>query len=412
LIGRIIGSTCIISVTGSEEVVLAELDSVLDSFHTPSGTASGGGGSGNKQQQHPATSMNSSGGSSSGGVSAGKNAKKKRSSKNSSSEHRGSSSQQRQQQNQTEPVASHAFKSPSGGGGTWPRTRGGPIIDQGTGTILHPGAKVKKERLPLSELLNNLPKYPPEKKTSKSERAEVISRTSTRRTTPRPMTTYGMIDTTGKESIYRPLDPTSMIPVSNLGPFSSASIVDQRRAEIDDSVKSAHPGKEALERYLKKTSSSSIKSSSSASNPPSSLTLPQQLGISPSPQLPTLITSSSPSYAALKAAQDMVTRGEQQQLVKTGAGFSPYFPAPQPPGPPLPQQHSSSSPRYSSPPPLVSAASGDSLLGSPIQDFRSAAAAVSSYSALGGGHFDNHNHHHQHHSMSPSAGSGGVRTSI
>ena len=46
-------------------------------------------------------------------------------------------------------------------GGTWPRTRGGPIIEQGTGTILHP-QKMKKERLPLAELLNNLPKYPPE----------------------------------------------------------------------------------------------------------------------------------------------------------------------------------------------------------------------------------------------------------
>ncbi len=49
----------------------------------------------------------------------------------------------------------------SASGGTWPRSRrGGPVIDQGTGTILHP-QKVKKERLPLAELLNNLPKYPP-----------------------------------------------------------------------------------------------------------------------------------------------------------------------------------------------------------------------------------------------------------
>ena len=46
-------------------------------------------------------------------------------------------------------------------GGTWPRTRGGPIIEHGTGTILHP-QKQKKERLPLAELLSNLPKYPPE----------------------------------------------------------------------------------------------------------------------------------------------------------------------------------------------------------------------------------------------------------
>jgi len=48
------------------------------------------------------------------------------------------------------------------------RTRGGPVIEQGTGTILHP-QKVKKERLPLAELLNNLPKYPPEKKSQENE---------------------------------------------------------------------------------------------------------------------------------------------------------------------------------------------------------------------------------------------------
>ena len=74
-------------------------------------------------------------------------------------------------------------------GGTWPRTRGGPIIEHGTfvyimkffsvfscnqlfvyfffspgtGTILHP-QKMKKGRLPLAELLANLPKYPPEGK--------------------------------------------------------------------------------------------------------------------------------------------------------------------------------------------------------------------------------------------------------
>lgn len=42
-------------------------------------------------------------------------------------------------------------------GGTWPRTKCGPVIDYGTGTIIHP-QKVKKERLPLAELLNNVPK--------------------------------------------------------------------------------------------------------------------------------------------------------------------------------------------------------------------------------------------------------------
>ncbi|XP_034934534.1 disks large homolog 5 isoform X2 [Chelonus insularis] len=42
-------------------------------------------------------------------------------------------------------------------GGTWPKARGGPLIQNGTGTILHP--RKTKERLPLSVLLNQPPKY-------------------------------------------------------------------------------------------------------------------------------------------------------------------------------------------------------------------------------------------------------------
>ncbi|XP_014609280.1 PREDICTED: disks large homolog 5 isoform X4 [Polistes canadensis] len=40
-------------------------------------------------------------------------------------------------------------------GGTWPKARGGPLIQNGTGTILHP--RKTKERLPLSVLLNHPP---------------------------------------------------------------------------------------------------------------------------------------------------------------------------------------------------------------------------------------------------------------
>ncbi|XP_043274721.1 disks large homolog 5 isoform X4 [Venturia canescens] len=42
-------------------------------------------------------------------------------------------------------------------GGTWPKARGVPLIQNGTGTILHP--RKTKERLPLSVLLNQPPKY-------------------------------------------------------------------------------------------------------------------------------------------------------------------------------------------------------------------------------------------------------------
>ncbi|CAI6367682.1 unnamed protein product [Macrosiphum euphorbiae] len=45
-------------------------------------------------------------------------------------------------------------------GGTWPKARSGPVIEHGTGTILHP--RKNKERLPLSVLLNNPPSWSPQ----------------------------------------------------------------------------------------------------------------------------------------------------------------------------------------------------------------------------------------------------------
>ncbi len=378
--------------------MLAELDSVLDSYHS----------AGNKNnansKQAQVTAMNTSGGSSSSSGPA-KSGKKKRSSKtsssSSSSDHRGGGQQIKHHPNQTEPAM--PLKSPSSGsgsggrgGGTWPRTRGGPVIDQGTGTILHP-QKVKKERLPLSELLNNLPKYPPEKKKSSGGHSEqIITRaTPSRRTAPRPLTTYGgmMEASADREAVYRPLEPASL----------PLQFIDQQQgirtasSGIDDSVKSAHPGKDALAKYLRKAPSSTLKSPSPSSNPPSSMALSHHLTVYPS----AAASAASPSYAALKSPHDMVSaRGEPSPYGKPS--FSPYFAAPPPPAgpPPPPPQSSSSSPRYSSPPPLVSAASGDSLLGSPIPDYRNAGISSSA-----GGHFDP-GHQHPQYSMSPTSGTG------
>ena len=339
--------------------------------------------------------MNSSGGSSSGGI---KSSKKKH--------HRSSkaSAPDKQGHNHTEPL--HQAPPPPGkygvsaigGGGTWPRTRGGPVIDQGTGTILHP-QKMKKERLPLSELLNNLPKYPPDRSGAKQGKAvegihrtaEVVGRSSTRRIAQRPLTTYGVIDITGKPSVYDGLDPTSLPAASSM---TAPYVEQQQRPAIDDSVKSAHPGKDEIARYLRKSSSSSIKSSS-PSNAPSSLTLAQQL------TTPPLTSASRTSAAALKAAHDLAAaaaaRGDQQPFRTSVSGFSPYFP------PPPHSSHNAvaaaaaaSSPRYHSPPPLVSAAAattGDLLLGSPITapDYRTPAAATSAASSSSYIPVDHHN---------------------
>ena len=112
-------------------MALATLDSVLDNYQA---------------EPQPALQVAQQSSKSKSGAESGKSSKKKRSKDSGNS---GSSGL--------------PFGLVHGGGGTWPRSKGGPVIDQGTGTILHP-QKNKKGRLPLAELLNNMPKYPPEKK--------------------------------------------------------------------------------------------------------------------------------------------------------------------------------------------------------------------------------------------------------
>ena len=126
-------------VSNGEDQALAELDSVINSYHS----SSSGGGAKSNGEKVKRSKRNKEGHSRGGG--AGGSA--------------------------ADSMSGNSFKS----GGTWPRTRGGPIIDHGTGTILHP-QKHKKERLPLKELLSNVPNYPPETSPQaakqKSERQE------------------------------------------------------------------------------------------------------------------------------------------------------------------------------------------------------------------------------------------------
>ncbi|XP_063244378.1 disks large homolog 5 isoform X2 [Bacillus rossius redtenbacheri] len=56
-------------------------------------------------------------------------------------------------------------------GGTWPKTRNGPVLEHATGTVLHPARH--KERLPLSVLLGDPSKYPAEVSHCCSERQPV-----------------------------------------------------------------------------------------------------------------------------------------------------------------------------------------------------------------------------------------------
>ena len=348
-----------IAIGNGEDLALAELDSVINSYHS----------------------------SSSGGGPKSSGEKSKRSRRNKDGHSRGGGSG-------VDSVGGNSFKN----GGTWPRTRGGPIIDYGTGTILHP-QKHKKERLPLKELLSNLPNYPPESNTSQGSKnktdhsekssvqqqphnisapAEVVQRNediflrgnrmsaidpttggvlvsnsataSSRRA--RPVTAYDIlndpryVNVDQSKSNKSPLDSregssrkSSMREAAVIAPLSPTA--------IDNSVKSAQMGKEIIERYLKKSKTST------------------------SPQFPDGSENIYHHQLQTMASSSVAQQQQIQNLVRPNAGnsFSPYY------SPPQSQAHHQhvtsahlmqSSPRISSPPPIGSL--GDSLiLGSPIQ---------------------------------------------
>ena len=387
------------TIGNGEDLALAELDSVINSYHS----------------------------SSSGGGAKSTGEKGKRSRRNKESHSRGGGSG-------IDPVGGNPFKN----GGTWPRTRGGPIIDYGTGTILHP-QKHKKERLPLKELLSNLPNYPPEtstsqvskKKTEHSEKpsgqqhphnisapAEVVRRnedlfsrgnhmrgvdpssagisvannTSTSSRRARPVTAYDILN----DPRYVNMDPTksNMLPLDNREGSSRKSSIREAAViaplsptAIDNSVKSAQMGKEIIERYLKKSKTSTSPQYSELAIAGGHHSLLQ-------PQSPTAnnVGNENIYHHQLQAIASSSAAQQQQihNLVRPNAGnsFSPYY---SPPQSQAPHQHVTnahlmqSSPRISSPPPIGSL--GDSLLlGSPIQqqhmhEYRSGSALPSNSSS-------------------------------
>jgi len=273
-------------------------------------------------------------------------------------------------------------------GGTWPRARGGPVIEHSTGTILHPHKY--KERLPLSELLSNVPKYPIEQADSrlediKQEPAPVIYREDQRARYSRNKyrdhraTTYDLVSSyaerqdlvVGNQSYH--LLAQSISRDSSLGDRLKSisrdgsedrkggymSALTPSDTSIDDSVKSGNVGKDVLLKYLKQKPSRLATSDSDHTSPIEQLSppLPMQTQSLYKADLP---KSTAEYYHHLHATS--LTR-------PTPSGFSPYFPAHQhPPTPASMALHQiMSSPRYSSPPPLLPpTVSGESILGSPI----------------------------------------------
>ena len=310
-----------------KEDALAELDSVLNSYH-----------------------MSTTSGSSSKG--SGSSSKKKRKDRDS-------------------------FKN----GGTWPRARGGPIIEHSTGTILHPHKY--KERLPLSELLTNVPKYPVGQEEGEEPgepehqpvifRADDRTRHSRNKYRDHRATTYDLVSYADRPEPSFHLLNQALSRDSSLGERLKSISRDgseEKRAgylsaltpsdtSIDDSVKSVNVGKEVLAKYLKIKPSRLATSDSDHTSPVEQLNHPMA-GLQQQPRDPREVGHG-------KAGEYYHLHPSLHGRSST-SGFSPYFPPhQQPPTPASMALHQiMSSPRYSSPPPLLPPTPGEAALGSPI----------------------------------------------
>ncbi|XP_071442600.1 disks large homolog 5 isoform X2 [Hetaerina americana] len=122
-------------------------------------------------------------------------------------------------------------------GGTWPKCRGGgPGIAHANGTILHP--RRTKERLPLSAILGNTPRYPPEGDcTSRRRRGDSKDGNSPSGAGPLSHTPF-----------------KSLFAVATGLPPSPRGAGSQQPDDgtIDFSVKSGNIGREVLEYYVRK----------------------------------------------------------------------------------------------------------------------------------------------------------------
>lgn len=243
-------------------------------------------------------------------------------------------------------------------GGTWPKARNGPVIEHGTGTILHP--RKHKERLPLSELLNNPPKYPPDTlHYCSSGGAEQPSR-------PISMAHDRAVSCS---AAYKAQDTNTVLHFNKSGgllctqksftptPFKELmrenkssteferdrlSVLAPSDASIDFSVKSGNIGKEVLEYYAKKKSSK---------YPPSD----SESNISPVESLPSHSRIHSQLYGVPATVHPSLVRSLPHYP------FTPFHLAHPHPHPHSDSVTTSLPARYPSPPHLPSSQSGESI---------------------------------------------------
>ena len=234
-------------------------------------------------------------------------------------------------------------------GGTWPKTRNGPVIEHSTGTILHP--RKHKERLPLSELLNNPPKYPPEPGHYVDQPTRPISIAHDRAVscsaaykTPDAIPVLHFSKSGGLICAQKSFAPAPfkdlMCENKSRQDFNRdrLSVLAPSDGSIDFSVKSANMGKEVLEYYAKKKTK----------YPPSD----SESNISPVESLPSHSRIHSQLYGVPATAV-------HSSLVRS----LPHYPfTPFQIAHPHPHPHSDSLPaRYPSPTHLPSSQSGESI---------------------------------------------------
>ncbi|XP_065342347.1 disks large homolog 5 isoform X2 [Cloeon dipterum] len=164
--------------------------------------------------------------------------------------------------------------------GTWPKCRNGPVIESGTGTILHP--RKVKGRLPLSVLLNNPPKYPPDnyKENNKPSTNADANKPLSNNLRELPCTTFTSLDNsmmqysksgqllaTQKSFLPAPQPLNSELKSSSeLDRNDRLSALTPSDTSIDFSVKSGIVDQGVLEYYVQKKMSNKHSQSDTESN--------------------------------------------------------------------------------------------------------------------------------------------------
>lgn len=263
-------------------------------------------------------------------------------------------------------------------GGTWPKCRSGPVIEHGTGTILHP--RKHKERLPLSVLLSNPPKYPPE---GFHNRTEKENNQNQQRDREIPFSAFKSLDGSMVQfsksgqliATQKAFLPAPQPRDLNIDRKSSSEIERDRLStltpsdtSIDFSVKSGNIEKEVLEYYVKKKSSKHSQSDSESNMSPVETLIPSipPYGVKGG------TVEHVPSHSRIHSHGSPTTM--HPSLIRPPLSLPHYPFTPFPMTHPHPHPHSTgpshSNQRYWSPPHLPSSQSGESMMSSSAVDTR------------------------------------------